>query len=189
MRGPDGVFAATVPGIGEGARYGLRADGPHDPERGLRFDPSKLLVDPYAVALDRSFAWNPALSAPRNANLDSAPFVPKAVITSLPPPKAPAASCFRPGGLIYEVQVRAFTRRHPDVPEKLRGTVAALAHPAILEHLTRLGVDAVELMPVAAWIDEHHLQRRDGGQDVRRELPYPRPLGTRRNGRGVRSGR
>ena len=83
--------------------------------------------------------------------------MPKAIVQDLPPPIAPPPPVFKPGGLIYEVPVRAFTLLHPDVPVALRGTVAALAHPAILDHLTRLGVDAVELMPIAAWIDERHL--------------------------------
>ncbi len=83
--------------------------------------------------------------------------MPKAVVLDLPPPRRPPAPLFRPGGLIYEVPVRAFTRLHPDLPPRLRGTVAALAHPAVIDHLTRLGVDAVELMPITAWIDERHL--------------------------------
>ncbi len=82
--------------------------------------------------------------------------MPKAVVTALPAP-APQPVTFRPGALIYEVAVRPFTMRHPYVPDELRGTVAALAHPAVIEHLTRLGVGAVELMPVTAWIDERHL--------------------------------
>ena len=84
--------------------------------------------------------------------------MPKAVVTALPPPRRPAAPLFRPGGLIYEVAVRPFTMLHPEVPVGLRGTVAALAHPAVVEHLVRLGVDAVELMPMTAWIDERHLR-------------------------------
>ncbi len=156
-RGPDGTFTATVPGLGVGARYGLRSDGPYDPGRGLWFDPAKLLVDPYAVALDRPFVYDPRLAAPREAGIDTAALVPKAVVTALPPLRKPPPPLFRPGGFIYEAGVRAFTMRHPEVPEAQRGTVAALACPAILDHLTRLGVDAVELMPIAAWIDERHL--------------------------------
>jgi glycogen operon protein len=152
QRARGGLFTATAPGAGPGTRYGLRADGPH--RRGHRFDPAKLLVDPYAPALDRPFAWNPRLAEPC---ADTAALVPKAVAAALPPLTKPAPPVFRPGGLIYELPVRAFTIRHPDIPEDLRGTVAALAHPAILDHLTRLGVDAVELMPIAAWIDERHL--------------------------------
>ena len=83
--------------------------------------------------------------------------MPKAIVTGLSPPRAPEPPVFRPGGLIYEVPVRPFTILHPEVPAEIRGTVAALAHPALLDHLTRIGVDAVELMPIAAWIDERHL--------------------------------
>ena len=83
--------------------------------------------------------------------------MPRAIAETLPPLAAAPPPLFRPGGLIYELPVRPFTIQHPDIPEEIRGTVAALAHPAILDHLTRLGVDAVELMPIAAWIDERHL--------------------------------
>jgi glycogen operon protein len=153
-RGPDGVFTATVPGAGAGTRYGLRADGRFDPARGHRFDAAKLLVDPCALALDRPFAWHPRL-AERDA--DTADLVPKAVAVDPGPLRPAPPPVFRPGGLIYEVPVRPFTLLHPEVPEAVRGTVAALAHPAVIAHLTRLGVDAVELLPVAAWIDERHL--------------------------------
>jgi glycogen operon protein len=156
-RGAGGVFEAFVPGLGAGARYGLRADGPYAPGEGLWFDPAKLLVDPYAVALDRPFAYDPRLAHARRGAPDTAPLTPKAVVTALPPPRAAPAPAFRPGGLIYEVPVRPFSVRWSDVPAPLRGTVAALAQPAALEHLARIGADAVELMPVAAWIDERHL--------------------------------
>ncbi|MBP7241186.1 glycogen debranching protein GlgX [Amaricoccus sp.] len=156
-RDAEGVFRAFVPGLGAGARYGYRADGAYDPAAGLWFDPAKLLVDPYALALDRPFAYHPDLAHPRLDAPDTGPLVPKAVATALPPPIAPPPPLFRPGGLVYELPVRPFTMLHPDIPAVLRGTVAALAHPAVIEHLTRIGVDAVELMPVTAWIDERHL--------------------------------
>ncbi len=156
-RAPDGTFSAFLPGMAPGATYGLRADGAYAPEHGFWFDPAKLLVDPYAIALDRPFAFNPRLATPRGAATDTAPLMPKAIVTALAPPRRPAPPVFSPGGLIYEVPVRPFTILHPDVPVPLRGTVAALAQPAILDHLTRLGVDAVELMPITAWIDERHL--------------------------------
>ena len=156
-RGDDGRFSTLIEGLGAGARYGLRADGPYDPDAGLWFDPAKLLVDPYAVAIDRPFAYDPRLGHRREHAPDTAVLMPKAVVTALPDPVAPLPPVFRPGGLIYEIAVRPFTMLHPDVPPTLRGTVAALAHPAILDHLTRLGVAAVELMPITAWIDERHL--------------------------------
>jgi glycogen operon protein len=155
-RGADGVFSAEVAGIEAGARYGFRADGPYDPDAGLWFDPQKLLVDPYAVEIDRPYAYNPALAARRGEGGDTAALMPKAVVAK-PKTVRRAKPVFRPGGFIYELNVRGFTMRHPDVPEKLRGTIAALAHPTIIEHLQKLGVTAVELMPVTAWIDERHL--------------------------------
>jgi glycogen operon protein len=155
-RGADGVFSAEVAGIEAGARYGFRADGPYDPDAGLWFDPQKLLVDPYAVEIDRPYAYNPALAARRGEGGDTAALMPKAVVCK-PRTLRRSKPVFRPGGFIYELNVRGFTMRHPDVPEKLRGTIAALAHPTIIEHLQKLGVTAVELMPVTAWIDERHL--------------------------------
>lgn len=146
------VFTGFLPGIGVGQRYGLRADGPFAPEQGHRFDPSKLLVDPYARRLDRPFVHRQALT---ERGVETAAFVPKAIIEQ--PGKAARLRKRTPPGIIYEVAVKAFTMRHPAVPEALRGTVGALAHPAVLAHLTGLGIDTVELMPLAAWIDERHL--------------------------------
>lgn len=139
-------------GAGAGCRYGLRAEGPWAPDTARRYDPAKLLTDPYAVRLDRAYAWHPELAA-RGA--DTAALVPKAIVEAPPPPAAPQVP--RPLGLVYEVPVKAFTMRHPGVPEALRGTVAALGEACIVDHLKRLGVDTVELMPLAAWIDERHL--------------------------------
>jgi glycogen operon protein len=156
-RGEGNVWSGSVPGLSAGARYGFRADGPYAPEKGLWFDPDKLLVDPYAIEIDRHYVYDPRLTARRGEGGDTAALMPKAVVTALAEPVAPKPPLFKPGGLIYEVAVRAFTMRHPEVPEAQRGTIAALAHPAIIEHLQKLGVSAVELMPVVAWIDERHL--------------------------------
>jgi glycogen operon protein len=153
----DGVFALTVPGLNAGTRYGFRANGEYAPERGLWFDPQKLLMDPYAVEIDRPYVYDPRLAAARSETIDTVSLMPKAVVCELPEPVAPQPALFKPGGLIYEVAVRAFTMRHPAIPQAQRGTIAALAHPAIIEHLLKLGVSAVELMPVVAWIDERHL--------------------------------
>jgi len=153
----------------EGTRYGLRAHGLWAPHEGHRFNPAKLLVDPYARALDRPFVMHDALLGHRADGTrddgDSAPWVPKAIVTALsgnhtvtasliPAPRTPWRET-----VIYELHVRGFTKTHPGVPERLRGTCAALSQPAALAHLTRLGVTAVELMPVAAAIDEPHLLR------------------------------
>ncbi len=156
-RDASGVFSVEAPGIGPGARYGLRADGPYAPEAGLWFDPAKLLLDPAAREIDRAFAYHPALGAPRDAAIDTAPLMPKALVPTATRAVRAKPPLFRPGGLVYEICVRGFTMLHPEVPEALRGTVAALAHPAIVAHLKRIGVGAVELMPITAWIDERHL--------------------------------
>jgi len=158
------VFHGFVPDIAPGARYGLRAHGPHAPHEGHRFNPAKLLVDPYARALDRPFVLHPAMSGTddhdRPDDADSAPFVPKGIAV----PTVEPATVARPRvpwdkTILYELHVRGFTRLHPDVPVALRGTCAGLAHPAALLHLTRLGITTVELMPVTAAIDEPHLAR------------------------------
>ncbi|WP_296746167.1 glycogen debranching protein GlgX [Mesorhizobium sp.] len=153
----DDVHALFVSGLHEGTRYGFRADGDYAPERGLWFDPDKLLTDPYAIEIDRPYQYHWRLAAKRNEGADTAPLMPKAI--ALPPlePVVSRPPLFQPSGLIYELNVRSFTKLHPDVPETQRGTIAALAHPAIVEHLKRLGVSAVELMPVTASIDERHL--------------------------------
>ncbi|MBN8949551.1 MULTISPECIES: glycogen debranching protein GlgX [unclassified Rhizobium] len=137
----------------EGTRYGLRAHGTYDPEQGLWFDPSKLLIDPYAKELDRPFHYDPRLGI---VGEDTQDIMPKAIVSRDVAVK-PAKPLFQAGCLIYEIAVKPFTMLHPDVPAQQRGTVAALAHPAVIAHLKRLQVDAVELMPITAWIDERHL--------------------------------
>ena len=155
-RDDEGRFSLFVPGLKEGARYGFRADGRYAPKEGFWFDPAKLLVDPYALRIDGPFRYNALMSAERWQQADIWPAIPRAVVVS--PERAPRnPPIFKPGGLIYELNVRAFTKLHPAVPREMRGTVAALAHPAVVEHLQGLGVSAVELMPVTAWIDERHL--------------------------------
>lgn len=149
----NGRFGLFVEGVTEGTRYGLRAHGLHDPDRGLWFDPSKLLVDPYAKQIDRAYRYDPRLS---EFGFDTASLVPKTIVTQdrsgdVQPPHPVK------GGLIYELGVRPFTMLHPDVPEEQRGTVRALAHPSVIAHLKRIGVNAVELLPITAWIDERHL--------------------------------
>jgi glycogen operon protein len=152
------VFHGHIAGVCAGARYGLRAHGPWDPARGHRFNAAKLLVDPFATAIDRSFELDPAMfdtDAPNPA--DSAAAMPKGIVgtPAITTPRRPPVGLDRQ--IIYELHVRGFTRLHPDIPAPLRGTFAGLAHPAAIEHLRRLGIAAVELMPCAAWLDERHL--------------------------------
>lgn len=151
----DHVHAGLVAGLGAGTRYGLRADGEYNPDQGLFFDPQKLLVDPYAKRLDRVFVRSPRLRLDRAEAVDTAPLVPKAIVVTpndeliLPRKKAP--------GLFYEMNVRGYTMRHPSVQGPLRGTVAALTTQRVIDHLKFIGVDTLQLMPTAAWIDEGHL--------------------------------
>lgn len=152
-RDSNRIHRLFVDGLKAGARYGYRADGIYAPDNGLWFDPSKLLIDPYAKEIDRPFRYDPRLGV---YGEDSQDLMPKAIVTS-DTRAVIAKPLFKPGGLIYEVAVRPFTILHPDIPEAQRGTIAALAHPSVIAHLKRIGVDAVELMPITAWIDERHL--------------------------------
>ncbi|RYE34913.1 MAG: glycogen debranching enzyme GlgX [Hyphomicrobiales bacterium] len=151
------IHYGLLEGASAGMRYGLRVEGPWQPELGHRFDPAKLLVDPYAALIDRPFRWDPEL-ARRGA--ETSALVPRGIVqpppaSSLPLDEARAAATSP--SFIYELAVRAFSMRHPAVPETLRGTLAALREPAVIAHLQELGVSHVELMPVAAWMDERHL--------------------------------
>ena len=142
-----------------GTRYGLRAYGPWDPANGLRFNPAKLLMDPWATRIDRPFRLDALLfdrDGPRPE--DTAGLMPKAIVgapLALPVTGRPVFDWDRQ--VIYELHVRGFTMTHPDIPPAMRGTFAGLGHPASIRHLTRLGITTVEIMPSAAWIDERHL--------------------------------
>ncbi|HMQ58326.1 MAG TPA: alpha-amylase family glycosyl hydrolase, partial [Rhizobiaceae bacterium] len=163
--GQDGVWRREGVRAGAGQLYGYRADGVYDPAQGLWFDPKKLLVDPFATRIDRPFRHDPALGLPRDVSVDTAPLMSKAVVEAhlegCPPLPlrgiSPARGENRHPPFIYELNVRGFTMLHPDVPKEARGTLAALKHKSVIVHLQKLGVSHVELMPVAAWIDERHL--------------------------------
>ncbi len=162
----DQVFHGHVPGLRPGQVYGYRAHGRWAPGEGHRFNPARLLLDPNARAVAGRLLWEgPNLVDPADPFApdprDSLPFVPKSVVAA-PLPAAPDAE--RPGTpwpatVLYEAHVRGMTKLHPAVPEPLRGTFAGMARPAVLDHLARLGVTAVELMPVAAFADELRLHR------------------------------
>jgi isoamylase len=162
-----GVWHGLVPGVTTGQRYGYRVHGPYDPARGLRCNPAKLLVDPYATRITGTLTdLNAALGYVEDpmdgpaSMVDSLGSVPLSIVSS-------------PGGpdmgvkpetpfeelVIYELHVKGFTQNHPDIPRRVRGTYLGLAHPAAIEHLVRLGVTGVELMPVHSFADEPSLVR------------------------------
>jgi glycogen debranching enzyme len=142
-----------IGGLKPGTRYGFRVEGPWAPELGLRYDPSKLLVDPFAWSLDQPFVYHESLS---QRGTDTAALVPKCIIEN-PLPDVPRPK-YRKPEFIYELAIKAFTKLHPQVPEHKRGTMGALTEPAIIAHLKNIGVDTLELMPITAWIDERHLK-------------------------------
>ncbi|MCV2488034.1 glycogen debranching protein GlgX [Geodermatophilus sp. YIM 151500] len=161
------VWHGFLPGIQPGQRYGFRVHGPYDPAQGLRCNPNKLLLDPYAKAVDGGVTWHPSVfgyhfkSGKRN-DQDSAKYMPKSVVVNPyfdwgvdRPPRTPYHKT-----VIYEAHVKGLTMTHPRVPEELRGTYAGIAHPAIIEHLTDLGVTAIELMPVHQFVQDDTLQQK-----------------------------
>jgi isoamylase len=162
------VWHGYLPDVGPGQRYGYRVRGPYEPANGHRCNPAKLLLDPYGKAVDGQVRWHESLfgyrfSDPARVNkADSAPYMPTNVVINPffdwgddRPPRTPYH-----GTVIYEAHVRGLTLRHPDVPPGQRGTYAGLAHPAVIEHLVRLGVTAVELMPVHQFVPENELADR-----------------------------
>jgi glycogen operon protein len=159
------VWFGLLPGIGPGQHYGLRAHGPWAPHDGLRCNPAKLLLDPHATAIDGEIIWGEEVFGHRFAHpdlaneADSAPFMPKCVVTD---PvfdwegDSPMNMALNET-VIYEAHVKGLTHGHPDVPKRIRGTYAGLAHPAITTYLTDLGVTAIELLPVHQFVQDSHL--------------------------------
>jgi glycogen operon protein len=164
------VWHCYLPDVGPGQRYGYRVHGPYDPGRGHRCNPAKLLIDPYGKAVDGEVRWGPAVYAYRQGARDpdavntddSAPFMPRNVVINPYFDWAGDQQLRTPyhETLIYEAHVRGLTLRHPGVPPELRGSYAGLASPAIIEHLQRLGVTAIELMPVHQSVPEPGLVER-----------------------------
>ncbi|MEF3112117.1 glycogen debranching protein GlgX [Streptomyces chrestomyceticus] len=159
------VRHAYLPGIMPGQRYGFRVHGPYEPSRGDRHNSAKLLLDPYAKAVSGSIDWDEAVygyhfGKPDSRNdLDSAPHTMTSVVINPyfdwgddRPPRTDYHET-----VLYEAHVKGLTMLHPDLPDDLRGSYAALAHPAVIEHLTELGVTALELMPVHQFVHDHRL--------------------------------
>lgn len=162
------VHHGYLPGIGPGQRYGFRVHGPWDPAAGLLCNPAKLLVDPYAKALEGDIAWGPAVYGHRPDavdeidHTDSAPCMPKAVVID---PAFDWGDDARPSTplhrtIIYETHVRGISVSHPDVPPELRGTYAGMVTEPVLGHLRGLGITAVELMPIHHFVSEHSVVER-----------------------------
>ncbi len=163
-RGPDGVWTVHVEGVGPEQRYGYRVHGEWDPAAGARFNPAKLLLDPYARAITSGVDYSgPILDHTPESDYfpdeeDSFAAVPLSVVVADSPAPRPIAEP-RPMAetVLYEMHVKGFTRLHPAVPEHLRGTYAGLAYPAVIAHLVELGVTAVELLPIHHFISEPFL--------------------------------
>ena len=162
------IHHGYLPDVEPGTRYGLRAHGPWSPQEGLRFNASKLLVDPYARAITGDLMWDDAVFGhlphdPSSINpADSARYMPRAVVVDGSfdwgddrPPGTPLHET-----LIYEAHVKGLTMRHPDVPPELRGTYAGIASPPVIEHLLSIGVTAIELLPVHHFVSEHALVKK-----------------------------
>ncbi|PZQ45755.1 MAG: glycogen debranching enzyme GlgX [Rhodovulum sulfidophilum] len=165
------VWHGYLPDVRPGQLYGYRVHGPFDPRRGQRFNPHKLLLDPYALALHGEIRWHDALFGYRIGNprgdlsfdrRDSAFVMPKCVVVD---PAVTWGPDIRPrtawaDTIVYEAHVKGMTARDPDLPEQLRGTFGGLADPRVIDRLVRLGVTAIELMPVQAFFDDRHLVER-----------------------------
>ncbi|MGO1545243.1 MAG: glycogen debranching protein GlgX [Gulosibacter sp.] len=162
------VWHCYLPSVQPGQRYGYRIHGPYDPHSGQRFNPSKLVLDPYAKAISGDIEWDQAVFSynfgdPDSHNEeDSAPFMPKGVVinpyfdwTGDRHPRTPYAD-----SLIYEAHVKGLTQMHPEIPEEMRGSYAAVAHPAVIAHLKKIGVTAIELMPVHEFVHDSVLEEK-----------------------------
>jgi isoamylase len=165
------VWHCYLPGVGPGQRYGYRVHGPYEPAVGDRCNPAKLLLDPYAKAIEGNVDWNPAVFAypfgepDGREDSNSAPYVPRSVVVNPffnwdhdRSPRTPYHQT-----VIYEAHVRGLTKRHPAIPEDERGTYLGLAHPAVIDHLHGLGVTAIELMPVHQFVTDSILTDRGLG--------------------------
>lgn len=166
------VWHMYVPGIKPGQLYGFRVHGPYEPENGYRFNPNKLLLDPYAKAIAGTIEWNDTLfgynvKSPQKdlsfSKTDSGPYLPKSVVVDnsfdwegVERPNIPEHK-----SIIYETHVKGFTQLCEEIPEKIRGTYAGIGHPASIAYFQKLGITAVELMPIHHFVHDRHLKERD----------------------------
>ena len=166
------IWHVYIPDCEPGQLYGYRVHGPYEPQQGHRFNPHKLLIDPYSKAISGTIDWNDALFGYKVGHkkedlslstTNSAPFIPKSVVIddsfSWEGDKNPKVPYHR--SVIYEAHVKGLTKLHPEIPEEIRGTYSGIAHPSIIRHLKELGVTAVELMPVHHFVADRHLRERN----------------------------
>ena len=153
------VWHGFLPEAEPGQLYGYRVYGPFDPANGHRFNPHKVLLDPYAKLIARHLLWEDAVLDPGQ---DTAPYAPLACVMDKPLRESDDRRPDTPWHqtIVYELHVKGFTQQHPNVPKNLRGTYAGLASDAAIAHFRQLGVTAVELLPVHYHIDEHFLTQR-----------------------------
>ncbi|HZC36500.1 MAG TPA: glycogen debranching protein GlgX [Chthoniobacterales bacterium] len=162
------IWHGYLPGIKPATVYGYRVYGPYEPEKGHRFNPNKLLLDPYACGHTGDLTWHPAIFGYQMETMDdltfderdSAPFMPKCVVVDPTFQWSEARTQKRipwDDTIIYELHLRGFTKQHPKVPEKLRGTFAGLAQKAVIDYIRSLGVTSVELLPIHAFVTDSHL--------------------------------
>lgn len=163
-----GIWHGYLPEVGPGTRYGLRVHGPYKPEIGERFNPAKLLLDPYAKAIDGQITWNETVYAYDLDDPDDDLSISHTLNDASVPKGLVIDTSFDWGDdqllrtswydtVLYEVHVKGFTKRHPEIPEDIQGTYLAMAHPVAIRHLKTLGVTAVELLPVHSFVDDHFL--------------------------------
>lgn len=164
-----GDWFRYCPGVQTGQMYGYRVHGAWAPDRGLRANPAKLLLDPYARQISGKFHWSAAVfdfdpdqpgSGWRASELDSAAFVPRSVVCEVPPSVQRRDMRRWAEAVVYETNVRGFTMQHPELSQAERGRFAGLSNAKIVAYLKALGINTVELQPVQSWIDEHHLAHR-----------------------------
>jgi len=163
------VWHVYVPDILPGQLYGFRVHGPYEPEQGHRFNPNKVLMDPYAKAIAGTIKWHNSLfgyemehpEADKSySQEDSAPYIPKSVVIDpafdWEGDKSPGYPYYQ--SIIYETHVKGFTQLHPEIPDEIRGTYSAIAHPASIKYLKELGITAIELMPIHHFVNDSILQ-------------------------------
>lgn len=165
------IWHIYLPNAKPGQLYGYRVHGPYDPHNGHRFNANKLLIDPYAKAIAGTIEWHDSLFGYELGHpdadlsfseMDSAPYVPKSVVVDpnfdWEGDKPPKVSYHKT--IIYETHVKGFTKLHPEIPDEIKGTYAALAHPVTIQYLKELGITAIELMPVHHFVLDRHLAER-----------------------------